>query len=737
MTASGQGLAVAGSRGAATTLGYQIVGQVITVGATAVVARKLGPAPYGLLGLALLVGLPLVGLVDLGLGQALTRAPELPEGALDSVFWVTVGGLAVGVCLAVPGGYLIAQQFGVSSSGAVVAVGAVGALLAVPAAAPRAKLARAFRFGRLAATDFLGQILAGGTMLGLALAGTGAWALAAGLGVRSLGVLLSAAFLARFVPKPRVNRSVLRRLLPFGLRTAGSGTLSYVARNIDDLLVARFLGPLALGLYRTAFGIALLPFSYLGIAIANVGLPTFGALTGEPVRARDGYLRALRVLSYLSAGIAIALWWLADDAVRLPYGTKFLGSIPLLRILCVAALLYPLGALSGSVMLALGRADLELKLTALRAVSTGFFAYAGWRLDGVRGIAWGVSAYAVVLALLDVAVAAWLVQTGARALLGRSPGAIVGAAVFAPLLLVDVAVSPSTLARIPIALGAGCAFLAGAAFVNLSLLRELTSRRPTASFPAAMSRRSSFDWERHWAGTRADSLPLDAQATPLQREAAALVERWLPKRTRTILDVGAGTGVVACLLARGLPQAEFVGIDASLTSCEEAAHRVAAAGLANVRFQAAHAESLPFPDDSFDCVYSDDVAQYAPRGRGERTVVCELARVLRHGGRLIVAVPNASNPVLSATVLAVGDRHGSRRLYTRRRLARIAAAAGLEPVGWDGYAPAYPVQRLGYFYLRRFGAAGVAVRVAAPRPRMPRRLRCFGFEPSRGVSRSA
>jgi len=200
-------------------------------------------------------------------------------------------------------------------------------------------------------------------------------------------------------------------------------------------------------------------------------LPTFGAIIDDRDRVRLGFLRATRALAYLNTGITLLLWWLAALAINLLYGSSFHGSIPFLRILCLAALLYPLGALSGSVMLALGRADLELKLTALRALATGAFAYVGWKIDGAQGIAWGVSAYAVVMSALDVLVTGWLVRARLRDLARTfTPSVVVGGGLFAALVIVEEAAHPSTALRLVITVIAAALYVAGGLWVDRDLL---------------------------------------------------------------------------------------------------------------------------------------------------------------------------------------------------------------------------------------------------------------------------
>lgn len=67
----------------------------------------------------------------------------------------------------------------------------------------------------------------------------------------------------------------------------------------------------------------------------------------------------------------------------------------------------------------------------------------------------------------------------------------------------------------------------------------------------------------------------------------------------------------------------------------EAAALAMADGLADaIRFTHGNAEALPFPDHSFDCVYSVTVLEECDAGRA----IAEIRRVLRPGGRAGIAV---------------------------------------------------------------------------------------------------
>lgn len=101
-----------------------------------------------------------------------------------------------------------------------------------------------------------------------------------------------------------------------------------------------------------------------------------------------------------------------------------------------------------------------------------------------------------------------------------------------------------------------------------------------------------------------------------------------------ILDVASGTGDLAILLARRIPEASILGVDLSKGMLQLGERKVAEAGLADrVSFAVADCMALPMPDDSFDCVtVAYGVRNFQNLLAGYR----EMYRVLRPGGMLCV-----------------------------------------------------------------------------------------------------
>jgi SAM-dependent methyltransferase len=113
-----------------------------------------------------------------------------------------------------------------------------------------------------------------------------------------------------------------------------------------------------------------------------------------------------------------------------------------------------------------------------------------------------------------------------------------------------------------------------------------------------------------------------------------------------VLDIACGTGNVTIPLARR--GAMVTGLDMTLGLLDEARARAVGEGL-DIRFDEGFAETLPYPDASFDVVVSMFGIMFSPL---PETVASEMARVLRPGGRLALAnwTPSGFGGKMSAVV---------------------------------------------------------------------------------------
>ena len=118
------------------------------------------------------------------------------------------------------------------------------------------------------------------------------------------------------------------------------------------------------------------------------------------------------------------------------------------------------------------------------------------------------------------------------------------------------------------------------------------------------------------------------------RQRTATLARMQPGET--VLDVGCGTGTLAIEVARRVGRAGRVaGVDPGTQQIARA-HAKAARRHVSIEFQIGVIEHLAFPDQTFDVVLSTLMMHHLPASL-KRQGLAEIARVLKPGGRLVIA----------------------------------------------------------------------------------------------------
>lgn len=156
----------------------------------------------------------------------------------------------------------------------------------------------------------------------------------------------------------------------------------------------------------------------------------------------------------------------------------------------------------------------------------------------------------------------------------------------------------------------------------------------------------------------------------------------LPADTKTVLDVGCGTGVVMLSVAKGLPETtKITGIDLSQVMLAKAKRNAQQYGLTNkLSFILGDAEALPMDDCSVDAVTSLYAWRHLPH---PARATSEVLRVLKPGGTFAVAVGSAP-PLTSTGIFCMIERMFGKVAQARRR--QLAACRQIEALV-DHYLP--------------------------------------------------
>ncbi|NOJ60738.1 lipopolysaccharide biosynthesis protein [Arthrobacter sp. 260] len=359
-------------RSAVTGVRWSLVGvvtsQVFQVVCALALARMLGPASYGIISAASIYLILTILLLDQGLSAALVQRPQLTTRAPGAVATLNLCmALALGL-LTWLGAPYIAGFFNVPELAAVLVL--LGGALVVKAVGivPRAMLSRNLRFRAIALAEVTGAGIGAVCGISAALAGASYFAVVFQVIAADLtaGVIVLAA--ARW-PRPNLHLGELRPLLRFSVSIFGVNALAYFSRNLDNILVGRFLGVTALSLYGMAYRVLAIPVMLLGQTVNRVMFPVFSRTAADRKLVAANLLKAMHVLAMLVIPVMAFTACAAPRLIDLVLGENWAAAAPLLSVLAIAGARETVFFIAPSLMRGMGRADLNLRYEVLATVA--------------------------------------------------------------------------------------------------------------------------------------------------------------------------------------------------------------------------------------------------------------------------------------------------------------------------------------------------------------------------------
>ncbi len=267
--------------------------------------------------------------------------------ALYGVLFAIAG--PAGVYLEVPGFPLLLRVLGLM-------------VLLVPfRAIPLALLDRNLNLGRQAAAHVLCSVVQASLVLGLALAGAGYWALAAGAMTARVLEVVVLSYAAGWRPRLTWPAAGSGELLKFGIHASLASLLWFVYSNSDFAIVGKLAGATALGYYALAFQLISLPVQKLTANTNQIVYPVFCRLRHDPALLRDWYLRLTVLLGFLGMPAMAGMALVAEDGFALVLGPRWQPAVLPFQLLSVVGILMVYGVSLPPLLNALGRPDVNVR----------------------------------------------------------------------------------------------------------------------------------------------------------------------------------------------------------------------------------------------------------------------------------------------------------------------------------------------------------------------------------------
>ena len=303
------------------------------------------------------------------------------------LFWWNMAVSALfGLLLIAIGGF-ISRFYALPLLAPLMVAAAVQVVAAAPGIVPAALLTRALRFSDLAIVGTIANVVSGAVGIGLALNGFGAWALAVQLIVAP--ALGSALYWQRSGWRPGAYFNPRGALAQF--RFAGwmipSNMLDLLYSQGFSLIVGKLYGARDLGLYARASNLQQIPQNIVTQIIGRVSLPLFSQRDDDPEALARGLLSANRLVMIGFAPLMLGIAACPGIVIDALFGPQWLSVAPVLTILALSAIPFPVIMLNLQLLLAKGDAARFLRVEVTRKALAVMCIVIG-SLSGLTGLAW-------------------------------------------------------------------------------------------------------------------------------------------------------------------------------------------------------------------------------------------------------------------------------------------------------------------------------------------------------------
>ncbi len=324
------------ARGIAWTGAAKWLTQLVTWGATLVVAHILGPDAYGLVGMAgLFMGLVTM-FTEFGLGTAIVSLRTLDWNQIAQINSVAVllglGGTLI-TCIAA---WPLSRFFHEPAVMWIIIAMSTNFLISAVRLVPYSLLQRDLYFKRLAMLESSQAIIFALANMLFAWLGFGYWTLVIGAIISQTYGTVSTLVLRRH-GFARPSREGTRGVLKFSGHILIGRLAWYSYSNSDFAVAGRVLGKAALGAYSFAWQFAGIPIDKITSMVTRVTPAYFSAAQNDNATIRKILLNVTEGIAFLTLPATVGISLVAKEFVPLVLGPEWSATVAPLQVLCVYA----------------------------------------------------------------------------------------------------------------------------------------------------------------------------------------------------------------------------------------------------------------------------------------------------------------------------------------------------------------------------------------------------------------
>lgn len=366
-------------------------GMIISLVVSAILSRLIPPSEFGIVAIATVI-ITFFGIfTDVGISPAIIQDKELTNKDYSNIFSFTAWFGAILAFLFFISSWPIASYYNNSTLRTLCQLLSINLLFASLNIVPDSLLFKAKEFKFLAIRTFWVQLAGGIISVIAALSGAGLYSLIINPILSS--VLLFIISFQKYPQKISLSFGLesIRKIFSFSFYQFLFSVLNYFSRNIDKLLIGKYMNMSSLGFYEKSYRLMMLPIQNITHVVSPVMHPIFSDLQHNIKELSISYEKVIRILAFISFPLSVLLFFIAKELTILIFGPQWMPSVAIFEVLALTCGTQIILSTSGSIFQAsndtksLLICGLFSSIVTVAAISIGIFAF-----HSLEAVAWGI-----------------------------------------------------------------------------------------------------------------------------------------------------------------------------------------------------------------------------------------------------------------------------------------------------------------------------------------------------------
>jgi PST family polysaccharide transporter len=324
-------------------------GIIVSLIVSAVLARLISPEDFGVIAVAMVIITFFSVFSDLGIAPAIIQNKSLSKENLSDIFSFTFWlGLALSLVFFFSS-WVIASYYNMNKLIHICQILSINLFFVTVNIVPSALLYKNKEFKFIAFRAFSVQFSGGLISIIAALNGAGLYALLINPIFSSITLFI--VNILRYPQKMKFifNLSSLKIIFSYSSYQFLFNLINYFSRNLDKLLIGKYMGMSLLGYYEKSYRLMMLPLQNITYAITPVMHPIFSNFQDDLHKLSVSYMKVVRLLAFVGLPLSVLLWFTSREAVLIVFGDQWINSIPVFQILSLSVGIQIILSTSGSI----------------------------------------------------------------------------------------------------------------------------------------------------------------------------------------------------------------------------------------------------------------------------------------------------------------------------------------------------------------------------------------------------